>query len=350
MRTVTFGAALLEAQSQALEMDNRVFVMGLGVDDAKGIFGSTLGLHQKFGAERVFDTPLAENGMTGVAIGAALAGMRPVLVHQRVDFLLLTMDQLVNHAAKWHFMFGGRQPVPLVVRAVVGRGWGQGAQHSQSLQATFMHVPGLKVVLPSTAYDAKGLLLASIADPNPVIFIEHRALYDHTDEVPGEPYQVALGQAAIRRTGRDVTIVGVSYAAFEATQAASLLEKQGCDAEVIDLRTVKPWDEETVLASVRKTGRLVIADTGWRTAGLAAEVAARAGEEAFTELRVPIQRVTLPDVPTPTAWTLEKAYYPGVSEIVVAVQRTLGNGRSDQDEVAVSTVDDPAGRGFRGPF
>jgi len=350
VRTMTYGAALLEAQSQALETDTRVFVMGLGVDDPKGIFGSTLGLHHKFGADRVFDTPLAENGMTGIAIGAALAGMRPVLVHQRVDFLLLTMDQLVNHAAKWHFMFGGHQPVPLVVRALVGRGWGQGAQHSQSLQATFMHVPGLKVVLPSTAYDAKGLLLASIADPNPVIFIEHRTLYEHTDEVPSEPYHVPIGRAAVRRAGRDVTIVGISYAAFEATQAALLLEQRRCDAEIIDLRTAKPWDEATILASVRKTGRLVVADTGWKTAGLAAEIAARMGEEAFAALRAPIQRVTLPDVPTPTGWALEKAYYPGVPEIIAAVQRTLGTGRHEPGGDTAAAIDDPAARRFQGPF
>ena len=349
MRAITFRAALLEAQSQALESDERVFIMGLGVDDPKGVFGSTLGLHRKFGPTRVFDTPLAENGITGIAIGAALAGMRPVLVHQRADFLLLTMDQLVNHAAKWHFMFGGGQSVPLVVRAVVGRGWGQGAQHSQSLHATFMHVPGLKVVLPSTAYDAKGLLLASITDPNPVIFIEHRMLYEHTDDVPSERYEVPLGRAAVRRHGRDVTIAGISYGAFEATQAAGTLEQEGCDAEVIDLRTAKPWDASAVLGSVRKTGRLVVVDTTWRTAGLAAEIAARVGEEAFDALRAPIQRVTLPDAPTPTAWVLEKAYYPGVPQIVAAVKRTLGEGHHDRAAMVVAPEDAVANR-FRGPF
>jgi len=349
VRTISFRAALLEAQRQALEMDERVFIMGLGVDDPKGVFGSTLNLHREFGAHRVFDTPLAENGMTGVAIGAALAGMRPVLVHQRVDFLLLAMDQLVNHASKWHFMLGGQQSVPLVVRAVVGRGWGQGAQHSQSLHAIFMHVPGLKVVLPSTAYDAKGLLLASIADPNPVVFIEHRMLYDHTDEVPSEPYQVPLGRAAVRRPGSDVTIAGVSYSAFEAMQAADLLRQQGCDAEVIDLRTIKPWDEATVLDSVRKTGRLVIVDPDWRTAGLAAEISARVAEEVLSALKAPIQRVTLPDMPTPTAWSLEKVFYPGVPQIVAAVTRVLGD-RGQKVAIPVTADDQAPDQRFKGPF
>jgi pyruvate/2-oxoglutarate/acetoin dehydrogenase E1 component len=349
MRTLSYRAALLEAQHQALEADQRVFVMGLGVDDPTGIFGSTLGLAEAFGRERVFDTPLAENGMTGIAIGAALAGMRPIMVHQRVDFLLLTMDQLVNHASKWHYMFGGRQTVPLVVRAVVGRGWGQGAQHSQSLQAMFMHTPGLKVVMPSTAYDAKGLLLASIADHNPVVFIEHRMLYDHTDVVPSEPYEVALGEAAVRRPGRDVTIVGISYMAFEASRAGEALEQQGYDPEIIDLRTVKPWDEATIVESVRKTGRLVIADTSWRTAGAAAEISARVCELAFNDLRAPIERVSLPDVPTPTTHVLEKAFYPGADQIVAAAKRTMGAGR-EASKAVVGIVEDPAISRFQGPF
>lgn len=350
MRTLSYRAALLEAQAQALEADDRVFLMGLGVDDPKGIFGSTLGLHERFGADRVFDTPLAENGLTGVAIGAALAGMRPILVHQRVDFLLLTLDQLVNHAAKWHYMFGERLNVPLVVRAVVGRGWGQGAQHSQSLQALLMHVPGLKVVLPSTAHDAKGLLLAAIADPNPVIFIEHRSLYDQTDDVPEAAYQEPLGRAAIRTTGSDVTVVAISHLAAEAVRALPALADRGYSVELIDPRTVKPWDEESILNSVAKTGRLVIADPGWRTGGVAAEIAARVGEACFGALKAPIQRVTLPDVPTPTTWVLEQAYYPGADDIVAAVDRVLGGWADREIRDSAGFAEDPAVRKFQGPF
>ena len=347
MRKLSYRAALREAHAQALAGDPSVVVMGLGVDDRGGVFGSTVGLHTEFGAERVFDLPLAENGLTGVAIGAALAGCRPILVHQRVDFLLLTMDQLVNHAAKWHYMFGGTQSVPLVVRAVVGRGWGQGAQHSQSLQALFMHCPGVKVVMPSTAYDAKGLLLASVADPNPVVFIEHRSLYDQEGDVPEAPFEVPIGQAAVRRSGEDVTIVAVSYLAIEALRAADELARRGVEAEVIDLRSIQPWDQAAVLASVEKTGALVVADTGWRTAGAGAEIAAFVTEHAFGRLRAAPQRVALPDVPTPTSWALERIYYPGADAIVEAAEKALGLAADAGREGA---GEDAAARQFVGPF
>jgi pyruvate dehydrogenase E1 component beta subunit len=323
VREVTYREAINEALAQMLEKDERVFIMGEGVDDPGGVFGTTKGLQQKVGDARVFDTPLAENGMTGVAIGAALAGMRPILVHMRVDFLPLTMDQLINHASKWHYMFGGKVHVPLVIRAIIGRGWGSAAQHSQSLHALFAHVPGLKVVMPSTPYDAKGLLMASVYDGNPVMFIEHRWLYEGVGRVPDVPYRVPIGKGAVRRKGKDATIIAISHMAKVSMDAAVTLAKSGIDCEVVDLRTLNPMDDGLVIDSVKKTGRLVIADTGWKSFGVGAEVSARVLEKAFKELKAPVARVNPPDVPTPASHVLEEAYYPGIDDIVSAVKRVL---------------------------
>lgn len=319
MRKITFCQAILEALSQAMEKDKAVFLMGEGVDDPRAIFGSTRGLQEKFGKDRVFDLPLSENGMTGVMIGAALAGMRPVMTHQRLDFTLYAMDQIVNHAAKRCYTSGGTQSVPITIRAIVGRGWGQGSQHSQSLQSLFAHIPGLKVIMPTTPYDAKGLLLSAIWDNNPCIVIEYRRLYEERGEVPEEAYTLPIGKGIVRCKGKDATVVGVSYMVLEALRAKSMLEKIGVEIEVVDPRTLKPLDEELILQSVRKTGRLIIADTGWKTCGVAAEIAALVAEKAFSSLKAPIRRVTLPDIPTPTSSVLEQAFYPGPREIVKAV-------------------------------
>lgn len=323
VRGLAYRDAICEITGQLLEADKRVFVIGEGVDDAGGVFGTTKDLHVKFGKDRVMDCPLAENGVTGIAIGAALAGMRPILVHMRVDFMPLTMDQIINHAAKWRYMFGGKVSVPIVIRSIIGRGWGSAAQHSQSLQALFTHIPGLKVVMPATPYDAKGLLKAGVDDGNPVIFIEHRWLYEHMGHVPPEMYSVPLGKGIVRKSGSDVTIVAVSYMAYESMKAAEELKKEGIDAEVIDPRTLKPLDTGLIIESVRKTGRLVIADTGWKECGIGAEVIAKVVEEAFGSLKSPAIRVNLPDVPTPASPVLEKAYYPGKDHIIAAVKKTL---------------------------
>ncbi len=226
-RTLGYAQAIHEALDQALALDPRVFVMGQGVDDPGGMFGATKGLHEKHGAERCFDTPLAEASMTGIAMGAALGGMRPVYMHNRPDFLFLTLDQLVNHASKWHYMFAGAVSVPMVVWACIGRGWGSGAQHSQALQGTMMQYPGLKVVMPSTAYDAKGLMLAAIADPNPVLILEHRHNFKYKGAVPENTYTVPIGKGVVRRAGTDVTIVATSFMAYESVLAAEELEKEG---------------------------------------------------------------------------------------------------------------------------
>jgi acetoin:2,6-dichlorophenolindophenol oxidoreductase subunit beta len=241
-----------------------------------------------------------------------------------MDFMLLAVDPIVNQAANWSYLFAGKVPVPLVIRAAINRGGEQGAQHSQALQAMFAHIPGLKVVMPATAYDAKGLLVAAIRDPNPVMYIDDRWLYDNLSDVPEEIYEVPIGQAAIARSGNDVTIVAISYMAAESVKAAQTLTDLGIDAEVIDLRSVKPWDRECVFSSVRKTGHLVVADSAWKSGGIAGEIAASVAEECFDSLRAPIRRVCLPDIPAPTSVSLEKAYYVHASEIVSAVKDTIG--------------------------
>ncbi len=323
-RKLPYTAAVREALELALTHDERVFVMGQGVDDPVGMFGITLNLHKKYGEDRVFDTPLSENALTGVAIGAALTGMRPVYMHNRPDFLLLAMDQIVNHASKWSYMFGGHIHVPMVIWAAVGRGWGGAAQHTQTLQGLFMHVPGLRLVMPSRPYDAKGLLITSIAENNPVIILEHRWLFRQTGYVPEGLYSIPLGHGVIRKTGKDITIVAISYMVIEALGAAQELQEQGIDAEVIDPRTLKPLDEEMILNSVKKTGRLVVCDTGWKTGGAGAEIAALVAEKGFEHLKAPIIRVASPDIPTPASHVLEAKFYPGKADIIFSCREILG--------------------------
>jgi pyruvate dehydrogenase E1 component beta subunit len=322
-RRISYAEAVNEALSQALSLDPRVFVMGQGVDDPSGMFGATRGLHLTFGSDRVFDTPLAETALSGVAVGAALGGMRPVYFHNRPDFLLLAMDQLVNHAAKWHYMFGGAARVPLVFWACVGRGWGSAAQHSQALQGLFMHVPGLKLLMPATCFDAKGLMLAAIADNNPVLIIDHRMNFKQRGLVPEEPYTVPIGKGVIRRRGRDVTVVATSHLVSDAYAAAQELAAEGIEAEIVDPRTLRPLDEELILESVGRTGRLVVTDTGWKTGGVTAEIAAMVAEKGFGSLKGSIVRVCNPDLPTPSGYTLERAYYIGKDDIKAGIVRAV---------------------------
>lgn len=351
IRQRKFFEAIREALDLCLEKDPAVYLIGLGVPDPKGIFGSTLGLQEKYGNRRVMDMPTSENGMTGVAIGSALVGMRPVMTHQRIDFALLSMEQIVNQAAKWHYMFGGKMKVPLVIRMVIGRGWGQGPQHSQSLQAWFAHVPGLKVVMPVTPYDAKGLLVSSIEDNNPVLFLEHRWLYDITGEVPEGLYRVPLGQGRLVRQGKDLTIVAASYMTIEAIRAAQMLAEDGLQAEVIDIRTLRPLDEELILESVRKTGRLIVADTGWKSFGISAEIVALTVEKAWGDLKSPPQRVALPDGPTPTSPALAQYFYPRAIQIVAAAKQVLGLKKEERSSpVRVAQPLDVPDVNFTGPF
>lgn len=350
-RTLTFAQAINEALAQAMEMDESVICYGLGVPDPKGVFGTTLGLQERFGEARVFDMPASENAMTGVAIGASLNGIRPVMTHQRVDFFLLAMDQLVNNAAKWHYMFGGQTCVPITIRLIIGRGWGQGPTHSQSLQAWFAHIPGLKVVMPATAADAKGLLLSSIFDDNPVVFLEHRWLHNLKGDVPENDFRITIGKAQQLRTGKDLSIISSSYMTIEALHAIKFLENKDVTCDLIDLRSVKPIDWELIFDSVRKTGRLLVLDTGAFTGSIADEIVARVSTECFDSLIQAPQRIALPDFPTPTSPALTKGFYAGAVEIVNMMGNML---KKNFDTSALQTQrkfpHDVPGNWFKGPF
>jgi len=314
-RELTYAQALYEAVSQEMEIDPSVFVFGLGVDDVKGMYGTTKGLEKRFGPLRNFDTPLSEDAMTGVAIGAALGGMRPIHVHQRMDFLLLCMNQLINVAAKTSYTFGGSFSVPLVVRAIIGRSWGQGAQHSQAFHSYFMHSPGIKVAAPVTPHDAKGCMIAAIRDKNPVIFVEHRMLYGHSGFVPEEPYEVPFGKARVLSRGDSLTIVAISHMVVEAVRAAHHLQEQGVAVDLIDPVTLTPIDIDTILLSVRKTRRLLVVDNGWVCAGAAAEIAAQVAERINDGSYVDIKRMGFAPTPCPTTKPLETLFYPNARTI-----------------------------------
>ena len=310
MRKLSYCDALAEATNQEMARDPRVFVYGIGVPDHKQVFGSVAGVLERFGPDRCLDTPLAEDAMTGFGLGAAIRGMRPIHIHIRVDFLLLAMNQLINMVSSFTYGTNGKAKVPLVIRAIVGRGWGQGAQHSKSLHGFFAHVPGLKVVAPTTPRDAKGLLTAAIRDDNPVLCLEHRWLYWAEDDVPEQPFEIPIGKANVLRSGRDVTIVATSWMNVEALRAADILSGLGVEVEVIDPRTLSPFDESPIIESIKRTGHLVIADNDWVPCGFGAEVAARVAEQVPHFLRAPVCRVGFAFTPCPTARVLEDAFYP----------------------------------------
>jgi pyruvate dehydrogenase E1 component beta subunit len=322
MSELTYREGLRQALKEKMEGDPRVFILGEDVGAYGGAYSVTRGLQEEFGSERVRETPIAESAIIGCAVGAAMGGMRPVAEIMTINFALLAMDQIVNHAAKFHYMFAGKIRVPMVMRTVSG--WGQlGATHSQTFENWFSSVPGLKVVAPATPRDAKGLLKASIEDDDPVIFIEHSLLYGIRGEVPDTDFREALGQALVVREGTDVTIVGYSRMLQVALRAAAQLEEQGVSAEVIDLRTLRPLDMDSVYRSVRKTHRLVVAEEDWRTIGIGAEIAAASAEECFDALDAPVRRVAMPDVPMPYAKNLELALVPTEEEVVAAVRSVM---------------------------
>ena len=326
-QTRSFVDAIREATDHEMARDPNVVLFGLDVDDPKAIQGTTQGLVAKFGPERVFGTPLSEDAMTGAAIGMALAGLRPIHVHIRMDFLLLAMNQLLNVAAKSHYMFGGRVNVPMVVRAMIGKSWGQGAQHSQGLHSFFMHVPGIKVVAPSTPYDAKGCLAAAVRDNNPVLFVEHRLLHFQNGMVPSESYTVMPGKARVAVAGDDVTIVGISYMQVEALRAAKYLEDVGVRAEVIDPIWLNPLDIDTIAESVRRTRRLVVVDTGWTNCGAAAEIVAQVSERLQGENGIRYKRMGFAPTTCPTTPGLEDLFYPN-AQTIAAASRDLIEGRA----------------------
>lgn len=350
-RIIRYQDALLEAQSQLLAADARTYILGLSTPAPTGVFGTTKGLVEKFGRDRVVDMPASENGMTGVALGTALLGHRPIMVHMRVDFALLAMETLINQIAKWHYMYGGQMIAPMTFRVIIGRGWGQGPQHSQSLQAWFAHVPGLKVVMPTTAYDAKGMLISAVEDDAPVILFEHRWLYGVTGEVPEEMYRVPLDQAAIVRRGKHVTLAATSYMTLESLRAAELLKEIGIEAEVVDLRSLTPIDAKTLTESVSRTGHLVVSDTGHAQFGVCAEVVAAIAESAFHHLKAAPRRVGLAPVPTPTTPALAEHYYPHAHDIALAAAEMLGAADRLPKEAPTgrlwNDVPDPS---FTGPY
>lgn len=322
-RVLSYAKAVNEALVLAMTRDNGVFVLGQGVDDPSAMFGTTRGLQDLFGATRVFDTPVAEESMMGVCTGAAMNGMRPVYMHNRPDFILLTFNQLVTHASKIHFMDNGQTRVPLVVWAAIGRGWGSGAQHSQAIQGLLLGVPGLKIVMPSTPADAKGLLLSAIADNNPVLVFEHRWLMKKDGVVPEGYYTIPIGKGVYRKRGKHLTVVGASHAIELAQQAANKLSSEGTEVEVIDLRSLKPLDEAIIEESIHKTGRLLVVDTGWAKAGVCAEIGCLAAEKWFHLLKAPVRRIGLPDIPAPAGYTLEQHYYPSVSTILESMRELM---------------------------
>ncbi|SMF71508.1 pyruvate dehydrogenase E1 component beta subunit [Tistlia consotensis] len=345
-RVLRYVEALREATDLAMAADPSVFLFGLDVDDHLGIQGSTKGLQQKYGPDRVFTTPLSEDAMTGLAIGAAMAGLRPIHVHIRMDFLLLCMNQLVNIAAKARYMWGGQVSVPLVVRSMIGKSWGQGAQHSQGLHALFMHVPGLKVVAPANAHDAKGCLLAAIADDNPVIFMEHRLLYPTETPVPEGAYAVPPGRARLCTRGDDVTIVGVSNMVQEAVRAAALLAEAGIAAEVVDPVWLRPLDVDTIVESASRTGRLLVVDNGWTTCGASAEIVAAVVERTSETAGIRIRRLGFADTTCPTSPWLEADFYPTPRRIAEAAATLVHPERPPRLPEATRS----ASIQFRGPF
>jgi len=322
-RMITFAEALNEALDQMMAKDEKVIVMGEDVGVYGGVFGVTKGLIEKYGPERVRDTPIAESGFIGAGIGAAAVGYRPVVELMFIDFLGVAFDQIYNQAAKMRYMFGGRAKIPLVLRTVAGAGFSAAAQHSQSLHSIFVHVPGLKVVMPSTPYDAKGLLISSIKDDDPVIFIEHKGLYGIKGPVPKDEYEVPLGVADVKRRGKDVTIVATAAMVHKSLRVAEKLAKEGVDIEVVDPRSLKPLDLDTILGSIKKTGRLVVVDEGYPRCGFATDIAAIAAGMAFRDLKAPVKLVTPPDTPVPFSPALEPEWIPSENDIEKAVRKTV---------------------------
>lgn len=346
-RTLSYVDAIREATDQEMARDPAVLVFGLDVDDPKATQGTTRGLLEKYGPGRVFGTPLSEDAMTGAAIGMALAGLRPIHVHIRMDFLMLAMNQLVNVAAKSRYMYGGNVCLPLVVRSMIGKSWGQGAQHSQGLYSMFMHVPGLKVVAPSTPYDAKGCLIEAIRDDNPVLYVEHRILHFQHGPVPEADYAVPPGKARVAIEGSDVTLVGISAMQVECLAAQRYLQDVGIAAEVIDPIWLSPLDVGTIAESVEKTGRLIVVDNGWTMCGAGAEIVAQVAERLMGVRDVRVQRLGFAPTTCPTTPALEALYYPNARTIAAAARDLLEGAKTDwlPDENPEFAKNE-----FKGPF
>lgn len=319
MRIIKYNSAINEALRQLLEKDKNVFVIGQGVKSPWYAGGTTDRLIKQFGEERVIDTPVSENAVTGAAVGAAISGLRPIVMHPRMDFALYAADPIINEAANWNYMTGGKENCPVVFWLIINRGGEQAAQHSQALQAMYSHIPGLKVVAPSNPSDAKGLLASAVYDGNPVVFIDDRWLYNMEGDVPEDLYKTEIGKAEIKKPGKDITIISYSYILNECLKAAEELKKEGIDAEVIDLKTIKPIDKDTIFESAKKTGKVLIVDASWKSFGVSAEISALISEQSI-RLKSPIKRLCLPDCPAPADSDLEKEYYLNKGKIIKAVK------------------------------
>jgi acetoin:2,6-dichlorophenolindophenol oxidoreductase subunit beta len=324
MRMMSYCEAINEAIMQEMDRDPNVFIYGIGVPDHKKIFGSTEKILEKFGPQRCFDTPIAEDSMTGMALGAAINGLRPIHVHIRVDFLLLAMNQIANLISSFRYGCGNQKGAPLVIRAIVGRGWGQGFQHSKSMHGTFASIPGLKVICPTTPADAKGMLAAAIRDDDPVLVFEHRWLYWQTGEVPEASFTIPIGKGRVVKEGKELTIVATSWMNVEALHAAKILKRHGLDVEIIDPRSIAPLDEELIVNSVNKTGYCLVADNDWTYCGFSGEVAALISEKCFSQLKGPVKRLGFAHTPCPTVRHLESAFYPNAEKIVQTIEKMIG--------------------------
>ncbi len=342
-RQIDYCQAISEALVQGMEANPNVFLFGLGVDDCRGIFATTLEATKRFGPSRVFDVPACENALTGIAIGAVLNGKHPILVHSRNDFMFLALDQMINGAAKWKYTYAGKSEVGMTIRAIIGKGWGQGPTHSQNLQAVFAHFPGLIVAAPSNAYDIKGISLEAMYQKIPVVIIEHRSLYYHKMAVPQESYRLPLGKARISREGTDVTVVATSGMVPEALRAAYILSEFGIELEVIDPVTIQPLDEQTILTSVQKTGRLICTDPDWLNCSFASEVAARMADKAFHHLKAPIKRVGWPEYPAGVSKKIEEAFHPTHKNVIQAVLQILDKNQISIPEIEIKDT-------FVGPY
>ena len=320
LRKLKYSDSIREALFSSMKSNKKTILVGLGITDPKGVFGTTKDLLKYFGKKRVIEMPTSENAMTGIAIGAAIKGLRPIITHQRVEFALLSMEQIINQAAKWHFMTAGKQKVPLVIRLIIGKGWGQGPQHSQSQEVLFSHIPGLKVVAPSNAYDAKGMMMQSIKDNNPVIFFEHRWLHEITGFVPKKNYTVSINKAKIVKKGIHITVVSYSEALIQVMRAYNFLKTQNIFIDLIDLRSLRPLDTSTIIKSVKKTGKLLVVDNGWTTFGVSAEIISVVTEKVFKTLKLPPARIGIKNCPIPSSRELAKYCYLNTSSIIQKIE------------------------------
>ena len=355
MQLKKYSDSIRETLFQLMKKDKKIILMGLGINDPKGIFGTTTGLSKIFGTNRVIEPPTSESALTGICIGAAIKGMRPILSHQRVEFSLLSIEQIINQAAKWNFMSGGKQKVPLVIRLIIGKGWGQGPQHSQSLEAMFAHIPGLKVVAPSNARDAKGLLVSSVKDDGPVIFFEHRWLHNIKGRVPKKLYSIKIGKAKVIQKGNDLTIVSFSDALIQLMRINKVLKRSGVSSEIIDLRSIRPLDKVTILKSVKKTRNLLVLDNGWKSFGVSSEIISIVSEKLSRSLKSNPVRLGVKEMPIPSTRFLAKDFYIDLRDILSSIEKitkkripvkTINEYLPSQN---INEVDIPY-KDFTGPF